>query len=295
MPVVTDALIPVAGLGTRLLPATRSQPKEMLPVLDKPVVQYVVEELAVAGVTRVLFVTGRRKRAIEDHFDADPELGSAPLLDGDGQERMQIMYTRQARPRGLGDAVRYGDGFADGRGIVVALGDAIIEAPSGADGRQFKGIVSRLIEAYEDGGVAAAIAVHEVPAEAVSRYGIVVGVSGEDGLIEVTDVVEKPDPSAVSSRLAVAARYVLGPSVLAELHRTAPDASGEVQLADAFRALLTRGERIVAVELAPGERRHDIGNVRSYSSTFLRYALRDPRFGAELRAEAAALLSDADG
>ena len=123
---VTDAVIPVAGLGTRLLPATRSQPKEMLPVLDKPVVQYVVEELAASGITRVLFVTGRRKRAIEDHFDADPELGSAPLIDP--RTGLQILYTRQARPAGLGDAVCYGAGFAVGRGVVVALGDAIMEA-----------------------------------------------------------------------------------------------------------------------------------------------------------------------
>jgi len=259
-------------------------------VLDKPVVQYVVEELAASGITRVLFVTGRRKRAIEDHFDADPELRSAPLLKGSAvTDRVQLLYTRQASPRGLGDAVSYGDGLADGRGIVVALGDAIIEADAGP------GIVRRLIDAYETGGVCAAIAVHQVPESAVSRYGIVVGDADAAGLIEVTDVIEKPDPSAVASRMAVAARYVIGPAVLAELHTTPPDASGEVQLADAFRGLLARGERIVAVPLASDERRHDIGTVKSYSSTFLRYALRDPRFGAELRAEAAALLSDADG
>jgi UTP--glucose-1-phosphate uridylyltransferase len=287
---VTDAVIPVAGLGTRLLPATRSQPKEMLPVVDKPVVQYVVEELAASGITRVLFVTGRRKRAIEDHFDADPELGSDPLTDP--RTGLQILYTRQARPAGLGDAVRYGAGFADGRGVVVALGDAIMEAAPAAAG---PGIVSRLIEAYEAGGVCAAVAVQQVPEAAVSRYGIVAGKPRADGLIDVSGVVEKPDPGAIKSRMAVAARYVVGPSVLAELHNTPPDASGEVQLADAFTTLLARGERIVAVPLLDGERRHDIGNVRSYSSTFLRYALRDPRFGAELRAELTALLSETDG
>jgi UTP--glucose-1-phosphate uridylyltransferase len=285
---VTDAVIPVAGLGTRLLPATRSQPKEMLPVLDKPVVQYVVEELVAAGIGRILFVTGRRKRAIEDHFDADPELGAGPLIDP--RSGLQILYTRQARPAGLGDAIGYGAGLAEGRGVVVALGDAIIEpAPGAAAGTG--GIVSRLIEAYEAGGVCAAVAVQRVAEAAVSRYGIVVGEPRGDGLIDVTAVVEKPDPSAVSSRMAVAARYVVGPSVLAELQHTPPDTSGEIQLADAFTTLLARGQRIIAVPLADGELRHDIGNVRSYSSTFLRYALRDPRFGSQLRAELADLLA----
>jgi UTP--glucose-1-phosphate uridylyltransferase len=262
----------------------------MLPVLDKPVVQYVVEELVASGITRVLFVTGRRKRAIEDHFDADPELGSPPLIDP--RTGLQILYTRQARPAGLGDAVSYGAGLAGGCGVVVALGDAIIESAPQADGG---GIVSRLIDAYESGGVCAAVAVQRVPEASVSRYGIVVGEPRADGLIDVSAVVEKPDPDAVSSRMAVAARYVVGPSVLAELRDTPPDASGEVQLADAFTSLLAAGQRIVAVPLAVGERRHDIGNVRSYSSTFLRYALRDPRFGAELRSELAALLAETDG
>jgi len=289
VPKVTDALIPVAGLGTRLLPATRSQPKEMLPVVDKPVVQYVVEELAAAGITRVLFVTGRRKRAIEDHFDADPELRSEPLLDQ--AAGIQILYTRQARPAGLGDAVRHGRQLAADRGIVVALGDAIIE--SAAENPE-EGLVSRLIGAYESEDACAVIAVQEVPEQAVSRYGIVVGEARADGLLDVSAVVEKPAPGTVPSRLAVAARYVIGPQVLEELGATAPDATGEVQLADAFSSLLARGERIIAVPLAPGERRHDIGNVQAYATTFLRYALRDPRFGPELRAQAAELLADAD-
>ncbi len=287
---VTDAVIPVAGLGTRLLPATRSQPKEMLPVLDRPVVQHVIEELVAGGIGRVLFVTGKRKRAIEDHFDADPELGSAPLIDP--RAGLQILYTRQPRPAGLGDALRYAEGFAEGRGVLVALGDALIEPAPQAAG---PGIVRRLIDAYEEGGVAAVIAVERVPDHAVSRYGIVVGRQRADGLLEVSSVLEKPDPASVPSRMAVAARYVLSPAVLAQLQLTAPDASGEVQLADAFRALLERGERILAVPLAPGERRHDIGTVASYSATFLRYALRDPRFGAQLREQAAALLAELDG
>jgi UTP--glucose-1-phosphate uridylyltransferase len=280
---ITDAVIPVAGLGTRLLPATRSQPKEMLPILDKPVVQYVVEELVAAGVQRVLFITGRRKRAIEDHFDADPELGEGPLIDP--RTGLQVMYTRQARPAGLGDAIRYGAGLGDGRGVVVALGDSIIEPP----GHVGPGIVTRLIGAYGDGEVSAAVAVDEVAEGDVERYGIVIG-GQRDGVIEVTDVIEKPSPSAVSSRLAVAARYVFGPAVFAALRGVAPDTSGEVQVADALRRVIADGGRVVALRLAAGERRHDIGTIESYCATFLEYALADSRFGPRLRERARALL-----
>jgi UTP--glucose-1-phosphate uridylyltransferase len=286
---ITDAVIPVAGLGTRLLPATRSQPKEMLPIVDRPVVQYVVEELVRAGIGRVLFVTGRRKRAIEDHFDADPELGAGPLIDP--RTGLQILYTRQAHPAGLGDAVRYGESLSAGAGagVVVALGDTIISPPA----HTAPGVVARLIQAFGAGGVSAAVAVEEVPSEAVSRYGIVVADSAtgrDQGVVSVADVIEKPDPGGVPSRLAIAARYVLGPSVFAELRSLAPDRSGEVQLTDALRAVIDRGERIVAVPLAAGERRHDIGTVAGYCAVFLEYALTDPRFGSALRARAAALL-----
>jgi UTP--glucose-1-phosphate uridylyltransferase len=283
---ITDAVIPVAGLGTRLLPATRSQPKEMLPIIDRPVVQYVVEELAHSGITRILFVTGRRKRAIEDHFDADPELGSSPLIDP--RSGLQIFYTRQSAPAGLGDAIAHADGFSHGAGIVVALGDAIIESGAAAD---HSDLIGRLTDAYQRTGACAAIAVREVPESAVSRYGIVVG-EAHDGVIEVTDMLEKPDPATVSSRLAVAARYILSPKVVAELKHTAPDASGEIQVADAITALIRRGERVVAVPLLADERRHDIGTPESYAATFVRYALHDPRFGAAMRSLAAELLAD---
>ena len=158
-------------------------------MLDKPVVQYVVEELVAAGIQRVLFVTGRRKRAIEDHFDADPELGSGPLIDS-----VEIFYTRQARPAGLGDALRYGATFGSGNPVVVALGDSIIRNAT---------ITDRLIEAYT-GDVVAAIGVETVPDEAVKRYGIVIG-EERDGVIAVEQVLEKPSPDEVASRFAVAA------------------------------------------------------------------------------------------
>jgi UTP--glucose-1-phosphate uridylyltransferase len=276
---VTDAVIPVGGLGTRLLPATRSQPKEMLPVVDRPVVQYVVEELVRAGIGRVLFVTGRRKRAIEDHFDADPELGEGPLLDP--RTGLEVLYTRQAHPAGLGDALRYAESFAGNRGIAVALGDTIIEPLP----RPAPGIVARLIEAFTSAGTAAAVAVEPVPDDEVSRYGIVIA-SGDT----VEQVVEKPDPGEIKSRLAVAARYVLGPAVFGALREVEPDASGEVQLADALNRVIADGARVVAVPLAEGEQRHDIGTPQGYCEVFIEHALKHAQYGPALRARAAELL-----
>jgi UTP--glucose-1-phosphate uridylyltransferase len=287
---ITDAVIPVGGLGTRLLPATRSQPKEMLPIVDKPVVQYVVEELVRAGIARVLFVTGRRKRAIEDHFDADPELDVGPLIDP--RTGLQLFYTRQAHPAGLGDAVRYADSFAEGRGIVVALGDAMIETPPAAA----PGIVPRLIDAFERSAADAAFAVAAVPDDAVSRYGIAVGTRGNDvDAFEVSSVMEKPDPREVPSRTAIMGRYVLGPAVFAALRETRADASGEVQLTAALQTVVTTGGRVIAVPLADGERRHDVGSVESYCEVFLTHALSDPRVGPALRARAAELLDERSG
>jgi UTP--glucose-1-phosphate uridylyltransferase len=282
---ITDAVIPVGGLGTRLLPATRSQPKEMLPIVDKPVVQYVVEELVRAGIARVLFVTGRRKRAIEDHFDADPELDVGPLIDP--RTGLQLFYTRQAHPAGLGDAVRYGESFGEGRGIVVALGDAMIETPASAA----PGIVPRLIETFAEGDVAAVFAVAPVSEEAVSQYGVAVGSSGSEPF-EVERVVEKPDPAAVRSRTAIMGRYVLGPPVFAALRETGPDESGEVQLTTALQRVVESGARVIAVPLGAGERRHDVGSIESYCTVFLEYALGDARVGPALRARAMALLGD---
>ena len=277
---VTDAVIPVGGLGTRLLPATRSQPKEMLPLVDKPVVQYVVEELVRAGIARLLFVTGRRKRAIEDHFDADPELDTGPLIDP--RTGLRILYTRQARPDGFGDALRYAEGFAGESGTVVAVGDAVMHTAP----RVQRGIVPRLIDAYERERADAVFSVAGVTEDDVSRRGIVV--LGDAG--QVLDVIEKPDPAVVASRTAMMGRYVLGPAVFQALRETRPDATGEVQLTDALRRVIAAGGRVIAVPLADGERRLDVGSVEGYCAAFLQLALADPRHGAALRA-----LLDAEG
>jgi UTP--glucose-1-phosphate uridylyltransferase len=267
---ITDAVVPVAGLGTRLLPATKSQPKEMLPLVDRPVVQYVVEELARVGIERVLFVTGRRKRAIEDHFDSDPELEAAlgSAVPGPG---LEIFYTRQPAPRGLGDALRYAATFAAGRPVVVALGDTVVTGPD---------VLPALIEHDAD----AVLAVEEVAAEDVSRYGIVAPAeSVAEGPFAVADVVEKPTAAEAPSRWAVAARYVLGPTVFDALARTEADERGEVQLADALRLVLADGGRVLAVPLDPGGRRYDVGTLTGYCTAFLELALRDERVAPALR------------
>jgi UTP--glucose-1-phosphate uridylyltransferase len=293
---ITDAVIPVAGLGTRLLPATKSQPKEMLPVVGKPVVQYVVEELAEAGIGRALFVTGRGKTAIEDHFDSDPELvrrlreaGREELLARLAYERMGVdfLYTRQAEQRGLGDAVLCAERFAGESPFALALGDSII---AGAE----EPVVTRLAGELEAAGAAGALAVEEVGEDEVSRRGMVVAEGdsspGPGEAFAVVDLVEKPKPQEVSSRLAIAARYVFSPAIFEELRALDP-AGGELELTDAIRALARAGKPVIAVRLPEGARRHDVGTVGGYCRTFIELALSDEQLGPELREHARSLLS----
>jgi UTP--glucose-1-phosphate uridylyltransferase len=285
---VVDAVVPVAGLGTRLLPATKSQPKEMLPVVGKPVVQYVVEELAAAGIERILFVTGRGKSAIEDHFDPDPDLirrlretGKEELLAQLDYERMGVdfLYTRQAEPRGLGDAVACAKRFAGDRPFALALGDSIIAGGSPSS------VVPALADALDEKHAAAAIAVEEIePAEAGLRGVVIPAVSTSDAIFELAGVVEKPAEVGPRGALAVAARYVLKPSIFRALREVEPDAGGEIQLTDAIARLIDAGERVIAMRLPEDERRHDMGTVEGYCRTFLELALADPRFGERLSA-----------
>ncbi len=297
---ITDAVVPVAGLGTRLLPATKSQPKEMLPVAGKPVVQHVVEELATAHVRRVLFVTGRGKGAIEDHFDPDAELarllretGREDLLARLAYEQMgvEFLYTRQHAQRGLADAVACAERWVADAPFAVALGDCII----GRAGRPPRdGVVSALGEALSAAGAQAAVAVEQVPLSDVTRYGVVVpGDSPDSRWITVSGVVEKPAPSQAPSDLVVAARYAFTPAIFDAIRQTPPDSSGEVQLSDAIQALIDGGARVVAVRLSPGQRRYDAGTSESYSRTCLEFALTDPELGPGLRAAARELLGEA--
>jgi len=287
---VQKAIVPVAGLGTRLLPATKSMPKEMLPVGRKPVVQYVVEELQAAGIAQILLITGRRKQAIESHFDADPELAAA--LQRAGNERQledlayhnsntRFYYTRQAAPRGLGDAILYGAEFAGNDPCVVSLGDSIIQTErEGA-------MLRRMIAAHQASGACATIAVEKVEPDDTYRYGIVAPVGSADPPagepFRLRDIVEKPRRGTAASRLAVAARYVLNPDIFEALRQIPLDSHGELQLTDAIRLLIQWGKPVYAWRMSPSEQRYDIGNFESYFRAFLDFALADERYGYTLR------------
>jgi UTP--glucose-1-phosphate uridylyltransferase len=279
------AVIPVAGLGTRLLPATKSQPKEMLPVGRKPVVQYVVEELTRVGITRVLFITGPGKASIENHFDLNAELiqtlresGKEELLTALEYERatVQYFYTRQRQLLGLGHAVSCARSFVANQPFVVALGDSIIGMHAESD------VVQRMTRCYHERDAAAVIAFEEVPQDEVSQYGIAKPKT-DDELFEIVDLVEKPSPREAPSNLAIAARYVLSPAIFQALAQTKRGKGGEIQLTDAIRAVIGSGGRAYGVRLRPGERRYDIGNFEAYFEAFVAFALADPKFGPALR------------
>ena len=285
---VSKVVVPVAGLGTRLLPATKSQPKEMLPVGRRPVVQYVVEELEAAGLDQILFITGRKKSAIEDHFDPDPELVQT-LSSGGGYALLEelkytetsakFFYTRQSVPRGLADAVNHAREFVGGEHFVVALGDSIIKS------RDDSSFLREMIAIHLRSGAACTIAVEEVDPSEVFRYGIVKPKAGAEptGDFEIEDLVEKPRPEEAPSNLAIAARYVFSPLIFEAIRRTAPDRNGELQLTDSIRLLLQLGHQVRAVRLRPGERRYDIGNFESYFTAFIDFALADEKYGYLVR------------
>jgi len=279
------AVVPVAGLGTRLLPATKSQPKEMLPVGRKPVVQYVVEELARVGMERVLFITGPGKASIENHFDLNAELiqniresGKEDLLGELEFERasVQYFYTRQRQLLGLGHAISCAQSFVGNQPFVVALGDSIIGLHAESD------VVDRMTRCFRERDAAAVIAFEEVAADEVSQYGIARPKSDAE-VFEIADLVEKPRPHEAPSNLAIAARYVLSPAIFGALANTKRGKGGEIQLTDAIRSLIQSGGRAYGVRLRPGERRYDIGNFQSYFEAFVEFALADPRFGAALK------------
>jgi UTP--glucose-1-phosphate uridylyltransferase len=279
------AVVPVAGLGTRLLPATKSQPKEMLPVGRKPVVQYVVEELTRVGMKRMLFITGPGKSSLENHFDLNGELiqtlretGKEELLAELAFDRaaVQYFYTRQRQLLGLGHAVLCARPFVGQQPFVVALGDSIIGMHAESD------VVGRMTHTFLDQHAVAVIAFEEVPDAEVSHYGIARPRTTGD-VFDVADLIEKPSRSDAPSNLAIAARYVLSPLVFDALERTTPGTGGEIQLTDAIRALIRDGGRVIGVRLRATERRYDIGNFESYFEAFVEFALADPKFGARLR------------
>lgn len=233
---IRKAVIPAAGLGTRFLPATKAQPKEMLPVVDKPAIQYVVEEAVRAGMDDILIITGRGKRSIEDHFDQSVEL--EVFLESKGKDDevremraigdlADIYYVRQKEPRGLGHAVSMAERHVGGEPFAVLLGDDIIMDP----------LLDEMVAAYDREG-RSILALMEVAREEISSYGAVLAEAVGPNMVKVTDIVEKPAPEHAPSNLAVIGRYVLTPEIFDALRTTQPGVGGEIQLTDAIRSLV---------------------------------------------------------
>ena len=269
---IRTAVIPAAGLGTRFLPATKAQPKEMLPIVDKPCIQYIIEEAIDSGIEDILIITGRNKRAIEDHFDRAVELeltlqaqGKYDLL-GLVQElsRVTIHYVRQKEPKGLGHAVLCAKHFVGDEPFAVLLGDDIMDAEVP--------VLKQLMDVYEDceGSV---LGVQEVPKDRVSSYGVVKPVAVKERLWRADDLVEKPSVEEAPSRLAVLGRYIISPEIFGILEKTEPGRGGEIQLTDALKKLSER-EPVYAYEFEG--RRYDVGDKQGYLEATVDFALKRP-------------------
>lgn len=271
---VTKAVIPAAGLGTRFLPATKACPKEMLPIVDKPTIQYIIEEALASGIKDILIITGHNKRSIEDHFDYNPELelnlrehGKDELLAlvkeiGD----INLHYIRQKEPKGLGHAVLCAKSFVGNEPFAVLLGDDVVY-------NEEKPCLQQLLDVYEATG-ASVLGCQTVPQEKVSSYGIVASEATEDARIfKVNDMVEKPVVEEAPSRLAVLGRYVITPEIFAILEQTAPGRGGEIQLTDALK-VLAKEQAMYAYDFVG--RRYDVGDKQGYLEATVEYALRRP-------------------
>jgi UTP--glucose-1-phosphate uridylyltransferase len=273
------AVFPVAGLGSRFLPATKASPKEMLPIVDKPLIQYAVEEAAAAGITEMVFVTGRNKRAIEDHFDKAYELetelerkGKEAMLDMTRSvlpEGVRCMYIRQAEPLGLGHAVLCAQPIVGDEPFAVILADDLMDSQPPA--------MAAMAEAFEREG-ASLLGVEEVPKDQTQSYGIVTVEAMQDGVARIRSIVEKPKPAVAPSNLGVIGRYVLTPRIFDLLSQVTPGAGGEIQLTDAISALLAH-EKVYAVRL-PGKR-YDCGSKLGYLQASVELGLRHPEIGAD--------------
>lgn len=254
---IRKAVIPAAGLGTRLLPVTKSMPKEMLPIVDKPVIHYVVEEAVKAGIDDIIIITGKGKRAIEDYFDRSFELEFYLKEKGKEEELKQIeeigemvdiYYVRQKKPLGLGDAILYAEKHVNGEPFAVLLGDDIVIGENPA--------IKQLIEIFEHFNTPV-LGVERVPWENVSKYGIVDGKEIQKGLYEVRNLIEKPSKEETPSNIAIVGRYVLTPEVFDALKDVKPGKGGEIQLTDALKLVVEKGTKMLAKEIEGG--RYDVG------------------------------------
>ena len=271
---VRKAIIPAAGLGTRFLPATKALAKEMLPIVDKPTIQFIIEEALASGIQDIVIVDGKSKRSIEDHFDSNPELENN--LKEKGKDELlklvqettdiNLYFIRQSNPRGLGDAVLTAKSFIDDEPFVVMLGDDLMadETP----------LTKQLIDRYETTGEST-LAVMKVPHEQVSEYGVIAPEKEvADGLHQVNSFVEKPKPEDAPSDLAIIGRYLLTPEIFEELEKTAPGKGNEIQLTDAIDSLNKR-QHVYAHEFKG--KRFDIGSKIGFLTTNIEYGLKHPQ------------------
>ncbi len=278
---IRSAVFPVAGRGTRFLPATKASPKEMLPIVDKPLIQYAVEEAIAAGATKLIFVTGASKRAIEDHFDTDSELERA--LENSGKDELlkrvrdivpdgvDCIYIRQGVPLGLGHAVLCARGAVGSEPFYVHLADDLIFSETSC---------LEQMRAHYDRHGCSVLGVETVPEDQTGSYGIVAIEGQADGVKRVTQIVEKPDPADAPSNLAVVGRYILTPAIFDELAVTDRGAGNEIQLTDAIARLLD-GEAVHALEFDGV--RYDCGSKLGYLRASVEYGLRHPELGTRFR------------
>lgn len=268
---VKKAIIPAAGLGTRFLPATKAQPKEMLPIVDKPTIQYIIEEAIASGIEEILIITGRNKKCIEDHFDKSVELemeleksGKNELLElvRDISDMVDIHYIRQKEPRGLGHAIHCAKTFVGNEPFAVLLGDDVVYSD--------KPCLKQLMECYDEYKTSI-LGVQTVPEEDVSKYGIVDGIHIEDRVYKVKDLVEKPKREEAPTNVAILGRYIITPQIFEILENTAPGKGNEIQLTDALKTLISQ-EAMYAYDFEG--RRYDVGDKQGFLEATVEYALR---------------------
>jgi UTP--glucose-1-phosphate uridylyltransferase len=281
---ISKAVFPVAGLGTRFLPATKAQPKEMLPIVDKPLIQYAVEEAYAAGIRHMIFVTGRNKRAIEDHFDTAYELESEleathkdellALVRGMHPDDMDCSYVRQPRSLGLGHAVLCAQPLVGDEPFAVLLADDLMCGPEGGPG-----VLTQMVDVFQEVPTSL-LAVQEVPADQVKRYGIVAGQPVGERIIKVDRMVEKPSPQDAPSRMGVAGRYILTPAVFDHIRNNPRGAGGEIQLTDGIARLMTT-EGVHAYQYHG--KRSDCGTKQGFLEATVELALKHPEVGPAFR------------
>ena len=285
---ITKAVIPAAGMGTRLLPATKSQPKEMIPVGKKPVIQYAVEEAASAGIKQILIITGAKKRSIEDHFDYDYELDSILKLKNKQDlldeinfmdkccRDVQIFYTRQERPLGLGHAINLTKNFVDDEPFAVLLGDTIIHS------KKKPNYLYRLMEFFLKKEAAAVIGIEKVDGSIIHKYGVIKARDLNVDSSIIQDVIEKPSIKEAPSNFAINGRYVFSPKIFNYLKDLKPGKYNEIQLTDAIKELILHNKNSVwNLKLGVGEKRYDISDFLLYARAFFEFSLMDDEIGKD--------------